>query len=133
MTLKIDKKTLDVKLGPYTRILVDVDMAAKLPKILILVKRKNFNFFVGIVYENLPLFIPSCGTIGHGAEGYRKKVNTEFQKEKYRAHQYERRGAATGHNTTAHMKDNENKQNNRDHERENANMGSVRIPQGKNQ
>lgn len=68
LPLKIDRKILDVENGLDARILVDVDMAAMLPE-KILVKRKNFNFFIGVIYENFPRYCPNCSVIGHDVEG----------------------------------------------------------------
>lgn len=50
LPLKVNKKTLELENDMFAIVLVDVDISKHLPE-KILVKRKNLNFFVGIIYE----------------------------------------------------------------------------------
>lgn len=62
MLLNIDKNMLYVENRLYARVLVNVDMVAMLLD-KILVKRKNFIFFVKVIYKKLPLYFPRCSVI----------------------------------------------------------------------
>lgn len=57
LPLKIDKKTMDVENGIFTRVIVNVDLInALLGRVL--VKREGLNFFVNSQYEKIISF---CG------------------------------------------------------------------------
>lgn len=53
--LRVNGKTLQMELGFFAKVLMDIDF---LREILdrILVQRRDFEFFVGIGYENCPSF-----------------------------------------------------------------------------
>lgn len=57
--------------GHFARVLVDVDLASS-PVFNVLVKRKGFTYFIGIEYENLPLFYSAFKVVGHSLESCRK-------------------------------------------------------------
>lgn len=79
--LSLDDATTARTLGHYARVLVDVDPTGDLCD-QILVERHGFAFFVGIEYERLPAFCPSCKLIGHSIDNCKhstvKAKNTDL-------------------------------------------------------
>lgn len=57
--------------GHFARVLVEISMESQLRN-QVLVERDSFAFFVGIQYENLPMFCDLCKTIGHVAADCKK-------------------------------------------------------------
>lgn len=72
MNSRIDEKTFGLEIGLFAWVLVDVNLACRLLE-RILVKWKDMNFFVSIVYEKLSELREKCGTIGHVITRSRKQ------------------------------------------------------------
>lgn len=83
--LSFDDATINITLGHYTRVFVDIDMASPLQD-QILVEREGFTFLVGIEYEYITFFCNSCVVIGHSLSECKKhlNVNKENQKNDYK-------------------------------------------------
>lgn len=83
LPLRIDPQTLALSNGLLARVLVDIHLASSLPE-KILVKRSELNFFVSVMYENLPHLCTGCGSIGHTIAECRKDKGgiTRFQQSK---------------------------------------------------
>ncbi|XP_058775347.1 uncharacterized protein LOC131649612 [Vicia villosa] len=58
------KCPLERPFGHFARVLVDIDLSAKIRHKL-WVEREDFAFLVNVEYENLPLFCSHCHNIGH--------------------------------------------------------------------
>lgn len=74
---KIDPKTLNLELGIYTRVLVEVDLAKPLPgSILVTMRRgdQNIEFFVEVSYEKLPHFCNGYGLVSNQFSKCRNRV-----------------------------------------------------------
>ncbi|KAK3189466.1 hypothetical protein Dsin_029027 [Dipteronia sinensis] len=63
--LRLDKATIDGDFGHYARVLVDIDMFALLPSLVLLERDKFHSSFILVEYENLPSFCFICSSIGH--------------------------------------------------------------------
>lgn len=74
--LSLDESTKNKVFGHYARILVDVDLCSNLPN-EIMVERNDYAFYVGIVYEKLPMFCDFCNSIGHHVDQCKKRGNQE--------------------------------------------------------
>ncbi|XP_019429990.1 PREDICTED: uncharacterized protein LOC109344585 [Lupinus angustifolius] len=62
--IAIDEATNNRSFTHFAKVLVDINLKAKLPE-KILVEREGFAFFVSLEYENLPEFCNGCQYIGH--------------------------------------------------------------------
>lgn len=76
----IDEVTSKKSFGHFARVLVDLDLNSRFQD-QILVEREGYAFFVGLVYENPPLFCTHCQVIGHDSINCRKKSNPKNTKE----------------------------------------------------
>lgn len=72
LPLKIDPLSLK-KIGPYSRVLVDVDYLMELPE-RVLVQRKSgcHEFYASLYYEFVPFYCHSCGILCHNEENYKR-------------------------------------------------------------
>ncbi|XP_050222820.1 uncharacterized protein LOC126672913 [Mercurialis annua] len=61
---QIDNATNATEFGHYVRVLIDIDLCSTLLDNL-LIETVGKNFFIEVIYENLPLFCTSCSNIGH--------------------------------------------------------------------
>lgn len=77
--ISLDESTRNRVLGHFARVLVDVDLSARLPS-EILVERDGYAFFVGIEYERLPDFCTHYQTIGHPLANCNNKSGQEGKK-----------------------------------------------------
>lgn len=102
--LKIDTQTLKFENCIFARLLVDVDLRNELPE-KVLVKRKNSNFFVSIVYEKVPNFCPKYCSIGHDIENCRREDRERTQERKNGSNQPE--GWKSGREEPTYWKNNE--------------------------
>ncbi|XP_029129942.1 uncharacterized protein LOC114916720 [Cajanus cajan] len=62
--ISLDKATLDRKYGHFARVLIEIDLAHKIPTQL-LVEREGYAFFVSFEFDRLPPFCTICKCIGH--------------------------------------------------------------------
>lgn len=70
--LLLHDATINKTFGHYVRILVNVDLARDLHD-QILIERKDYAFFVDIVYEHLALFCSTCKVVGQSHDNCKKK------------------------------------------------------------
>nr|KYP55068.1 hypothetical protein KK1_001273 [Cajanus cajan] len=61
--ISLDKATSDRKYGHFARVLIEIDLANKIPTQL-LVEREGYAFFVYFVFDRLPMFCSICKSIG---------------------------------------------------------------------
>ncbi|CAI8594626.1 unnamed protein product [Vicia faba] len=68
MTMCLDattsKRPLERSFGYFARVLVDIDLYAKI-RYKLWVEREDYVFLINVEYENLPLFCSHCHNIGH--------------------------------------------------------------------
>lgn len=65
--IKVDPKMQRV--GPYTRVQIDIDCSMELPvEILVQMRMAYFYFFVNLYYEFVPCYCHGCKTISHNTE-----------------------------------------------------------------
>ncbi|AES72172.1 DUF4283 domain protein [Medicago truncatula] len=57
--LALDEVTKKITFGHFARVLIEIDITSDLHE-RILVERRNFDFYVDVEYEKLPLFYNSC-------------------------------------------------------------------------
>ncbi|XP_057775219.1 uncharacterized protein LOC130994202 [Salvia miltiorrhiza] len=69
--LKIDGNSLDDEVAHFARILVEIDLAKKLPENLT-IDDGDYAFKIDFSYEYLPLFCTRCKITGHSADKCRK-------------------------------------------------------------
>lgn len=74
LPIKIDPLTLSLYHGLYARILVEVDLAKPITRrVLVTMKDASgdneIEFFVEVVFENLPKFCEECKMVGHDVLG----------------------------------------------------------------
>ncbi|XP_026459817.1 uncharacterized protein LOC113360529 [Papaver somniferum] len=62
--VKVDEVTLNYENGLYARVLVDIDLAQKIPNKL-WIKNKYGGFMQNVLLTKLPKFCPNCKIIGH--------------------------------------------------------------------
>ncbi|KAL8488072.1 hypothetical protein ACS0TY_024380 [Phlomoides rotata] len=62
--IKIDERTLHMRMGHYARILVEVDMKQELIE-KIMHKMSGVCSFANLVFERLLEFCRGCGIVGH--------------------------------------------------------------------
>jgi hypothetical protein len=65
--LALDEVTNKRNFGHYTRVLIVVDLTLEMREI-ILVERKDFDFYVDVEFEKLPPFCNSCRIVGHSVK-----------------------------------------------------------------
>jgi len=71
------KCPLERSFGHFTRVLIDIDLSAKIRHKL-WVEREGYAFLVNVEYESLPLFCSHCRNIGHSFSTCKLvKVNQE--------------------------------------------------------
>lgn len=81
---KIVTKTLNIELGIYVRVLVEVDLAKLLSERILVTRRRggqNTKNFVEVSYEKLPDLCKFCGFIGHQFSDCRKNYRQSYQVE----------------------------------------------------
>nr|KYP36389.1 hypothetical protein KK1_042495 [Cajanus cajan] len=57
--ISLDKATLDRKYGHFARVLIEIDLADKIPMQL-LVEREGYAFFVFFEFDRMPMFCSIC-------------------------------------------------------------------------
>ncbi|GAU51197.1 hypothetical protein TSUD_97700 [Trifolium subterraneum] len=65
--LTLDEATMKINFGHFARVLIEVDLNFDLRE-RILVEKNDFDFYVDIEYEKLPLFCNSCPIVGHSVQ-----------------------------------------------------------------
>ncbi|XP_026459854.1 uncharacterized protein LOC113360570 [Papaver somniferum] len=73
--VKVDEVTLNYENGLYARVLVQIDLAKKIPS-KIWIKTKYGGFMQNVLLTKLPKFCPNCKIVGHTQPECRAKNNT---------------------------------------------------------
>ncbi|XP_026452171.1 uncharacterized protein LOC113352577 [Papaver somniferum] len=73
--VKVDEVTLNYENGLYARVLVEIDLAEKVPHKL-WIKTKYGGFMQSVLITKLPKFCPNCQIIGHTQPKCRAKKNS---------------------------------------------------------
>lgn len=83
--LRLDQSTINLCIGLYARILIDIDVSRSLPQgilasLKVQTRNINVNFSVSVYYEQLLCFCNFCRSIGHTEEECKNMNMDQYQK-----------------------------------------------------